>query len=96
MIYVMRFSEFSEVKAYNIYFLRELIRSMCGTCYNDYNGSEKLKKMISKQFSKDENRIISIPNGPSPLINSEENKFTKILLKTIFFIQLNFGNIKII
>ena len=43
--------------------------------------------MISKQFSKDENRIISIPNGPSPLINSEENKIyeKKILLPENYF-----------
>ena len=82
------FPEFSEVKAYNIYFLRELILDRCvGPATMIITESEKLKKMISKQFSKDENRIISIPNGPSPLINSEENKIyeKKILLPENYF-----------
>ena len=55
--------------------------------------------MISNQFSKDENRIISIPNGPSPLINSKENEINEKKYhyqKIISFILLNFGNIKII
>ena len=54
--------------------------------------SKRIKKMISKQFSKDENRIISIPNGPSPLINSEENKFTKknITSRKLFFLSAQF------
>ena len=67
------FPEFSEVKAYNVYHLRELILNRCvGPATIVITESEKLKKMISNQFCKDENRIISIPNGPSPLINSED------------------------
>tara|TARA_B100000787_G_C16198025_1_gene302435 strand:- start:2562 stop:3749 length:1188 start_codon:yes stop_codon:yes gene_type:complete len=67
------FPEFSEVKAYNVYHLRELILNRCvGPATIVITESEKLKKMISNQFCKDENRIISIPNGPSPLINFED------------------------
>lgn len=67
------FPEFSEVKAYNVYHLRELILNRCvGPAIIVITESEKLKKMISNQFCKDENRIISIPNGPSPLINFED------------------------
>ena len=75
------FPEFSEVKAYNIYYLRELILSRCiGPATLVVTESEKLKKMISKQFSKDENRIISIPNGPSPLFNSIDKKKESIVI----------------
>jgi len=67
------FPEFSEVKAYNVYHLREIILNRCvGPATIVITESEKLKKMISNQFCKDENRIISIPNGPSPLINFED------------------------
>ena len=83
------FPEFSEVKAYNIYHLRELILNRCiGPATIVITESEKLKKMISSQFSKDEKRIISIPNGPSPLINSEDyiaNVNTKLHLPENYF-----------
>ena len=82
------FPEFSEVKAYNVYHLREIILNRCvGPATIVITESEKLKKMISNQFSKDESRIISIPNGPSPLINSEENKINekKISLPESYF-----------
>ena len=63
------FPEFSEVKAYNTYYLRELLLNRCiGPATLVITESEKLKTMISQQFSKDKNRIISIPNGPSPLL----------------------------
>ncbi len=82
------FPEFSEVKAYNTYHLRELILNRCvGPATIIITESEKLKKKISDQFSKDKNRIISIPNGPSPLFNSEENKISekKISLPDNYF-----------
>ena len=53
--------------------------------------SEKLKTMISQQFSKDKNRIISIPNGPSPLLLNyskvEHNKKKLNLPNEYFFLS---------
>jgi len=88
------FPEFSEVKAYNIYHLRELILYRCiGPATIVITESEQLKSMISIQFSKDKNRIVSIPNGPSPLITSLENSIDekKISLpKKYFFYPAQF------
>jgi glycosyltransferase involved in cell wall biosynthesis len=88
------FPEFSEVKAYNIYHLRELILNRCiGPATIVITESEKLKHMISKQFSKNIDRIVSIPNGPSPLLTSLKDQvdIKKISLpKKYFFYPAQF------
>ena len=88
------FPEFSEVKAYNIFHLRELILNRCiGPATIIITESEKLKDTISKQFSKDKDRIISIPNGPSPLLQTSTDGLNKkhvSLPKEYFFYPAQF------
>ena len=70
MIYVIEiFRNLVKSKHIISYHLRELLLNRCiGPATLVITESEKLKTMIFQQFSKDKNRIISIPNGPSPLL----------------------------
>jgi glycosyltransferase involved in cell wall biosynthesis len=78
------YPEFSEVNSYNIFYLREKILQHClGPSTYVITESEKLKKQIAAIYQKDEDRIISIPNRPSPLL-----KYDKKIFKSNIFEQL--------
>ena len=78
------YPEFSEVSSYNIFYLREKILQHClGPSTYVITESDKLKKQIALIYQKDEDRIISIPNRPSPLLTYDKNN-----LKSAIFEQL--------
>ena len=78
------YPEFSEVNSYNIFYLREKILQHClGPSTYVITESEKLKKQIASIYQKDEDRIISIPNRPSPLLNYDKKN-----IKSTIFEQL--------
>ena len=78
------YPEFSEVNSYNIFYLREKILQHClGPSTYVITESEKLKKKIASIYQKDEDRIISIPNRPSPLLNYDKKN-----IKSTIFEQL--------
>lgn len=80
----IEYPEFSEVNSFNIFYLREKILKMCvGPATYVITESEKLKKKISSIYNKDINRIISIPNRPSPFL-----KYSKINKKFSIFSNL--------
>ena len=80
------FPEFSEVREFNIYNLREvLLKSTIGQSVFLITESEELKNKLNKQFHKDNNRIVSVPNGPSPFLNIDYTESEK----TFFFNKNN-------
>jgi glycosyltransferase involved in cell wall biosynthesis len=72
------FPEFSEVREFNIFKLREiLLINTIGQAVFVITESEELKNKININFDKDKNRIIAIPNGPSPFLNIEFSELDK-------------------
>jgi glycosyltransferase involved in cell wall biosynthesis len=72
------FPEFSEVRSFNIFKLREvLLINIIGQAVFVITESEELKDKININFDKDKNRIIAIPNGPSPFLNTEYSELDK-------------------
>ena len=72
------FPEFSEVRAFNIFKLREvLLINTIGQAVFVITESEELKNKIHINFDKDKDRIIAIPNGPSPFLNTEYSELDK-------------------
>jgi glycosyltransferase involved in cell wall biosynthesis len=77
------FPEFSEVREFNIFKLREiLLTNTLGQAVFIITESEELKNKINGIFYKDKERIVVIPNGPSPFLNVkyptfDENFFFK-------------------
>lgn len=66
------FPEFSEVREFNIFKLREiLLANTIGPAIFVITESKELKNKINSIFYKDNDRIVVIPNGPSPFLNSE-------------------------
>jgi glycosyltransferase involved in cell wall biosynthesis len=64
------FPEFSEVREFNIFKLREiLLINTIGQAVFIITESEELKNKINANFYKDKERIVAIPNGPSPFLN---------------------------
>ena len=73
------FPEFSEVRAFNTFRLREiLLINTIGQAVFVITESEELKEKINFSFDKDKNRIIAIPNGPSPFLNIEYSELDKL------------------
>jgi len=69
------YPEFSEVRKFNIYKLREiLLNNTIGQSVFVITESEELKNKININFSKDIDRIVAIPNAPSPFLNHEYSK----------------------
>jgi glycosyltransferase involved in cell wall biosynthesis len=89
------YPEFSEVNSYNIFYLREKILQHClGPSTYVITESEKLKKQIASIYQKDEDRIISIPNRPSPLLKYDKKNFKSTIFeqlpKNYFFYPAQF------
>jgi glycosyltransferase involved in cell wall biosynthesis len=89
------YPEFSEVNSYNIFYLREKILQHClGPSTYVITESEKLKKQIASTYQKDEDRIISIPNRPSPLLKYDKKNFKSTIFeqlpKNYFFYPAQF------
>jgi glycosyltransferase involved in cell wall biosynthesis len=89
------YPEFSEVSSYNIFYLREKILQHClGPSTYVITESNKLKKQIASIYHKDEDRIISIPNRPSPLLKYGKNNFKSNIFeqlpKNYFFYPAQF------
>lgn len=73
------FPEFSEVREFNIFKLREiLLTNTIGPAIFVITESEELKNKINNIFYKDNDRIVAIPNGPSPFLNAEYSELEKI------------------
>jgi glycosyltransferase involved in cell wall biosynthesis len=72
------FPEFSEVREFNIFKLRELLLiNTIGQAVFVITESEELKNKINLNFDKDKTRIVAIPNGPSPFLNVEFSELDK-------------------
>ena len=70
------FPEFSEVREFNIFKLREiLVANTIGQAVFIITESEELKNKINAIFNKDKERIVVIPNGPSPFLNVKYSAF---------------------
>ena len=89
------YPEFSEVSSYNIFHLREKILQYClGPSTYVITESDKLKRQIASIYKKDEDRIIVIPNRPSPLLEYDKNNSKSIIFeklpKNYFFYPAQF------
>jgi len=89
------YPEFSEVNSYNIFYLRERILQYClGPSTYVITESDELKRKIASIYKKDEDRIITIPNRPSPLLKYDRNNFKSIIFenlpKNFFFYPAQF------
>jgi glycosyltransferase involved in cell wall biosynthesis len=78
------YPEFSEVSSYNIFYLREKILQHClGPATYVITDSNKLKRQIASIYDKDEDRIISIPNRPSPLLKYDKSNFKSVIFEKL-------------
>ena len=78
------YPEFSEVNSYNIFYLRERILQYClGPSTYVITESDELKKKIASIYKKDEDRIITIPNRPSPLLKYDKNNLKSVIFENL-------------
>ena len=78
------YPEFSEVSSYNIFYLRERILQYClGPSTYVITESDELKKKIASIYKKDEDRIITIPNRPSPLLKYDKNNLKSVIFENL-------------
>ena len=78
------YPEFSEVNSYNIFYLREKILQYClGPSTYVITESDELKKKIASIYKKDEDRIITIPNRPSPLLKYDKNNLKSVIFENL-------------